>query len=67
MANEKQTVYGVYRVLKNGQHRYVSRSVTMNEKLAQDIAAGLSRGEVVMPWGATKHVPAFPHIHKPIM
>jgi hypothetical protein len=59
------TYYGVYRVTRSGEH-YVSRSCTSDEKLAKEIAEGLSRGEVTMPDGSTKHVQAIPHIHKAI-
>ena len=59
------THYGVYRVTRSGEH-YLPRSATANEKLAREIAEGLSRGEVTMPDGSTKHVKAVPHIHKPI-
>lgn len=59
--------YGVYRVTRGGKmQHYVPRSCTSNEKLAREIAEGLSRGEVVMPDGSTKRVPTYPHIHKPI-
>lgn len=63
---DPKTYYGVYRVLKSGEHRYVSRSVTGNKKLAEDIAADLTRGEVVMPDGSLRSVTAYPHIAKPI-
>jgi len=58
------TYYGVYRVLKSGDHRYVSRSVTASQKLAEEIARDLTAGEVVMPDGSTKRVPAHPHVAK---
>lgn len=64
--HRQPTYYGVYRVLKSGEHRYVSRSCTSNEKLAQDIAKDLTNGEVVMPDGRTKRVTPYPHIAKPI-
>lgn len=60
------TYYGVYRVLKDGSHRYVSRTATSNRKLAEQIAADLTRGEVVTPTGQVKHVPAYPHVVKAI-
>jgi hypothetical protein len=60
------TYYGVYRVLKNGEHRYISRTVTNNQKLAEDIAKELSNGEVTMPDGSVRHIDAMPHIAKPI-
>jgi hypothetical protein len=59
------TYYGVYRVTRSGEH-YVPRSCTSNEKLAKDIARGLTNGEITMPDGSTKHVKPFPHIVKPI-
>jgi hypothetical protein len=61
-----ETHYGVYRVLKNGQHRYVSRSATANKKLAEEIAADLTRGEIVTSTGAVKHVKAYPHVARVI-
>lgn len=65
MANNL-TFYGVYRVLKSGRLLYVSRSATNNRKLAEDIAAGLTKGEAVMPDGSTKRIRAYPHTVKPI-
>ena len=62
----KPAMFGVYRVLKNGALRYVSRSVTHSQRLAEDIAEGLTRGEVVMPTGAIARVRPFPHIAKQI-
>lgn len=59
-------MFGVYRVLKNGGHRYVSRSATQSEKLAKEIAADLSEGRIIMPDGSAKSVPARPHIAKAI-
>lgn len=59
-------MFAVYRVFKNGKHKYVPRSVTPNKRLAEDIAASLSRGEVITPWGATRKVKAYPHIVKPV-
>lgn len=58
------TAYGVFRVLKDGRQVYISRSVTHSQKLAEDIAKGLTRGEVTMPDGRIKQVRAFPHIAK---
>lgn len=67
MNTEKSTTYyGVYRVLASGNTRYVAHSATTNRKLAEEIAADLSRGVVVMPDGTTKNVRAHPHIAKPI-
>jgi hypothetical protein len=60
------TYYGVYRVLKNGEHRYVSRSCTHSKKLAEDIARGFTNGEVTMPDGSIRHIEPHPHIAKPI-
>lgn len=59
-------MFGVYRQFKNGNLKYVSRSVTANEGLAKDIASGLTRGEVVMPDGSIKQVRPFPHVVRPI-
>lgn len=58
--------YGVYRVLKGGKYRYVSRSATANKRLAEQIADDFSRGEIVTPTGAIKHVKAYPHVARPI-
>lgn len=55
-------MFGVYRVLKNGELRYLSRSATTSEKLAQDIAAERSRGEITLPTGRIAPVPAHPHV-----
>lgn len=55
-------MYAVYRVLKNGKLRYVSRTVTHSEKLAQEIAAGLSIGEFTRPDGSISHCKPYPHI-----
>lgn len=65
MANDK-VCYGVYRVLKNGKLRYVSRSATHNKKLAEEIAAMRSRGEGQTPWGAIRPIPAYLHVVKEI-
>lgn len=59
-------MYGVYRVLKSGEHRYRSRSATHSEKLAQEIAADLTEGRFVRPDGSTGQCKAFPHIAKEI-
>ena len=58
--------YGVYRVLKSGKLKYVSRSATASKKLAEEIARDLSRGEIVMPDGRTKTVRAYPHVARPL-
>ena len=62
----KSPMYGVYRMLKSGALRYVSRSATHSQRLAEDIAESLTRGEVVMPTGAIAKVRPFPHIAKQI-
>jgi hypothetical protein len=54
--------YGVYRAMANGDYRYVSRSATTNQKLAEEIARDLTNGEAVMPDGSTKRIRAFPHV-----
>lgn len=59
-------IWGVFKVMRSGREVYVSRSATGNEKLAHEIAAALSRGEVTMPDGSIKHVKAIPHIVKRI-
>lgn len=59
-------MFGVYRVLKNGTHRYISRSATQSEKLANEIARDLSDGTITNPDGSTSVVKAAPHIAKPI-
>jgi hypothetical protein len=50
------SAYGVYKVLANGDHVYVSRTVTTNEKLAQELADDFTRGEIVMPDGRIRHI-----------
>ena len=55
-------MYGVYRIYKNGARKYVSRTVTQNQKLASEIADGLSRGEITMPDGSIRYVAPRPHI-----
>jgi len=60
------TYYAVYRVLANGKHRYVSRTVTHSEKLAQEIAADLTRGEIVTPTGRIAYIRAHPHVAAPM-
>jgi len=62
----REPYFGVYRVLGNGTHRYLSRSVTSNEKLARELADERSRGEVTMPDGRIAKIVAYPHIAKPI-
>ena len=58
--------FGVYRVLKSGEHRYVSRSAAASEKLAKEIAADLTDGRVIMPDGSERRVEPHPHIAKEI-
>lgn len=59
-----EDMYAVYRVLRNGLLIYAPRSATSNKKLAEEIAAELSAGEVTMPDGTMKKIPAYPHIAK---
>jgi hypothetical protein len=59
-------MFGVYRVSESGRETYVSRTATENEKLAREIAADLSRGEIVRPDGSIARIPARPHIAKEI-
>lgn len=49
-------MYGIYKILKNGTEKYVSRSATQNRKLAEDIAQGFRNGECVMPDGSTRQI-----------
>lgn len=60
------TYYGVYRIMKNGSHHYISRTATANEKLAKEIADDLTHGQVVTPTGRIVRVTPHPHIAKPI-
>lgn len=62
----KEPMYGVYRVYKNGKHRYISRTATHSQKLAEDIAKGMTEGEVVAPDGRVVHIHPYPHIAKQI-
>lgn len=64
--SEETIFYGVYRKFKNGKLKYVSRSATSNRKLAEEIAADLTRGEIVTPTGRIAQVTPHPHIAKPI-
>lgn len=59
-------MFGVYRVLKDGRRQYVSRTATQSEKLAREIADGLSRGEFVKPDGSLGFCAAFPHVSGPL-
>lgn len=61
---ERTPYYGVYRVKQNGEHEYVSRTATTDEKLAMEIAADLSIGRVIRPDGRELQIPAHPHVHK---
>lgn len=61
-----ETMFGVYRVLKDGSHRYLSRSATSNRKLAEEIAAERSAGEITLMDGSVAFVPRHPHIVKEI-
>ncbi|ESX17896.1 hypothetical protein X766_16020 [Mesorhizobium sp. LSJC255A00] len=60
------TYYGVYRVLKNGEHRYVSRTCTSSKKLAEEIARDFTNGGITMPDGSTKRIEPHLHIAKPL-
>lgn len=60
------TYYGVYRVLKNGSHRYVKRSATTSFKLAQEIADDLTAGNITRADGSIAKVTAHIHIAKEI-
>ena len=64
--NNSQPMWGVYLVLKNGEHRYVERSATHSEKLAREIADDLTHGVVTMPDGSTRYIRPRPHIAKEI-
>jgi hypothetical protein len=57
-------MFGVYRVLKDGTHKYVSRSATQSEKLAREIASDLTSGQFTRPDGSIGTCRAFPHIAK---
>lgn len=59
-------MWGVYRVLRDGSHRYLSRSATQSEKLAKEIAAERSAGECTLPDGSVVSIRAYPHIAKEI-
>jgi hypothetical protein len=62
----KEQYFGVYKVLKNGKHQYIGRTATASRKLAEEIAAERTRGEVTTPTGKVISVPAVLHIVKPI-
>ncbi len=62
MNNVLRPMWGVYRVRADGSHVYMSRSATHSEKLAREIADGLSHGEVVMPDGSVKYVKPRKHV-----
>jgi hypothetical protein len=57
-------MWAVYRKLHNGSLLYVPRSCTTSQKLAEEIAADLSNGRIVMPDGSTRKVMPHPHIAK---
>jgi len=59
--------YGVYRVLKSGLEVYVARSCTSNKKLAEEMAADMTNGFVIMPDGRAAKIEAYPHIAKEIL
>ena len=59
-------MYGVYRVLNNGDHEYVGRSATFSKKLAEEIARDFTNGIAVRPDGSECHIVAHPHIAKEI-
>lgn len=59
-------MFGVYRVMRDGTHRYVARTASHSEKLACEIADDLSNGRIVMPDGSTRECKAHPHIAKAI-
>lgn len=59
-------MYGVYRIMANGMYKYVPRTVTHNKKLAEEIAADLTEGRVVLPDGSSTSVKPFPHVVKRI-
>lgn len=59
-------MFGVYRVLKDGSHRYVPRTATHSEKLAQEIASDLTAGQFVRPDGSMGRCQPYPHIAKEI-
>lgn len=59
-------MWGVYKVQKNGKHVYVSRSATQSKKLASEIAADLSAGQITMPDGSIRQVKPHPHVAKKI-
>lgn len=60
-------MFGVFRVMRDGSHLYMSRSATANEKLAREIAADRSNGIIVMPDGSTRRCKAYPHVARSIM
>jgi len=62
MTESPKPCYGVYRVLKSGALRYLPRSATHSKRLAEDLAAERTRGEITLPTGAIKPVRAFPHV-----
>ena len=63
---DRMPLYGVYRVFAGGRQQYVSRSVTHSRKLAEEIAADLTRGEITLPTGEIRQTTPRPHVVKPI-
>lgn len=53
-----QVYYGVYEVLKNGKHHYISGTVTTIHKLAQEIARDYEAGICIRPDGSAGKVRA---------
>jgi hypothetical protein len=49
-------MFGVYQVLRDGSLKYVSRTVTHSEKLAQEIARDFTEGRCIMPDGSVKAI-----------
>lgn len=60
------TYWGVYRVMADGSHRYVSRSATTSEKLARELAVDYTEGRMTLPTGKVVDIKSFPHIAKRI-
>lgn len=60
-------MYGVFRVYKSGKLSYRPRSATTSQKLAEEIAADLSNGVIVLPDGSVRRVRPYPHIAKEIV
>lgn len=60
-------MYGVYRITKRGEHRYVPRTATHSQKLAEEIAADFTAGQVTLPTGEIKAIVPRPCIAKEIV